>query len=90
LFHPAANPLKIALVLEESGLPYEVVPIGERHLLYLANRIGRLLGSPAALVAPARAKPSISSESRPSPVLDRHLGQRDHRRHSCTIVDASA
>lgn len=34
-FHPTPNPAKIALFLEESGLPYEVVPIdtskGEQH-----------------------------------------------------------
>jgi GSH-dependent disulfide-bond oxidoreductase len=35
-FHPTPNPAKIALFLEESGLPYEVIPIdtsrGEQHL----------------------------------------------------------
>jgi GST-like protein len=35
-FHPAPNPLKVALFLEESGLLYEVVPVdprrGEQHL----------------------------------------------------------
>lgn len=35
-FHPTPNPLKVALFLEESGLPYEVVPVdtrkGEQHL----------------------------------------------------------
>jgi GST-like protein len=34
-YHPSPNPLKIALYLEETGLPYEVVPIdtrkGEQH-----------------------------------------------------------
>jgi GSH-dependent disulfide-bond oxidoreductase len=34
-FHPSPNPMKIALFLEESGLPYELVPIdtfkGEQH-----------------------------------------------------------
>jgi GST-like protein len=34
-FHPSPNPLKVALFLEEAGLPYEVVPIdtrkGEQH-----------------------------------------------------------
>jgi GST-like protein len=34
-FHPSPNPLKVALFLEESGLPYELVPIdtrkGEQH-----------------------------------------------------------
>jgi len=34
-FHPTPNPAKIALFLEEAGLPYEVVPIdtskGEQH-----------------------------------------------------------
>lgn len=35
-FHPAPNPAKIALFLEETGLPYEVIPVdtgrGEQHL----------------------------------------------------------
>ncbi len=35
-FHPTPNPLKVALMLEETGLPYEVVPVdtgkGEQHL----------------------------------------------------------
>ena len=35
-FHPAPNPLKVALFLEESGIEYEVVPVdtrkGEQHL----------------------------------------------------------
>lgn len=35
-FHPTPNPAKISLFLEESGLPYEVVPVdtskGEQHL----------------------------------------------------------
>lgn len=34
-FHPSVNPLKVALFLEESGLPYKVVPVdtskGEQH-----------------------------------------------------------
>jgi GST-like protein len=34
-FHPAPNPFKVALLLEETGLPYEVVPVdtrkGEQH-----------------------------------------------------------
>ena len=34
-FHPTPNPLKVALFLEETGLPYEVVPVdtrkGEQH-----------------------------------------------------------
>lgn len=34
-FHPTPNPLKVALLLEELGLPYEVVPVdtrkGEQH-----------------------------------------------------------
>lgn len=34
-FHPSPNPLKVALALEEMGLPYEVVPVdtfrGEQH-----------------------------------------------------------
>jgi GST-like protein len=35
-YHPSPNPLKVALFLEEAGLPYEVVPVdtrkGEQHL----------------------------------------------------------
>jgi GSH-dependent disulfide-bond oxidoreductase len=35
-FHPTPNPLKVALFLEESGVPYEIVPVdtrkGEQHL----------------------------------------------------------
>jgi GST-like protein len=35
-FHPTPNPFKVALFLEESGLPYELVPVdtsrGEQHL----------------------------------------------------------
>jgi GST-like protein len=34
-YHPTPNPAKIALFLEETGLPYEVVPVdtskGEQH-----------------------------------------------------------
>jgi GST-like protein len=34
-FHPSPNPLKVALFLEEAGIPYEVVPVdmrkGEQH-----------------------------------------------------------
>lgn len=34
-FHPSPNPMKVALFLEESGLPYEVMPVdtrkGEQH-----------------------------------------------------------
>lgn len=29
-FHPSPNPMKIALFLEESGIPYEVVPVDTR------------------------------------------------------------
>jgi GST-like protein len=85
-FHPAPNPAKVSLFLEEVGLPYEVVPVdtakGEQHtpafrainpngkvpaivdtdgpggatvrvfdssaiLLYLGDKTGRLMGSPA-------------------------------------------
>lgn len=85
-FHPTPNPAKVALFLEESGLPYTVVPVdtckGEQHdpafrainpngkvpaivdpdgpdgkparvfdstaiLLYLAEKTGRFLGTPA-------------------------------------------
>jgi GSH-dependent disulfide-bond oxidoreductase len=35
-FHPTPNPVKIALFLEEDGLPYETIPVdtgkGEQHL----------------------------------------------------------
>src|SRR5258708_36330273 len=35
-FHPTPNPAKIALFLEETGLPYEVLPVdtskGEQHM----------------------------------------------------------
>ena len=34
-YHPSPNPLKVALLLEEAGLPYEMVPVdtrkGEQH-----------------------------------------------------------
>ena len=34
-YHPSPNPAKVALFLEESGLPYEMVPVdtrkGEQH-----------------------------------------------------------
>ena len=34
-YHPSPNPLKVALLLEEAGLPYELVPVdtrkGEQH-----------------------------------------------------------
>ena len=85
-FHPTPNPAKVSLFLEETGLPYEVVPVdtrkGEQHaesfrkinpngkvpaivdpegpggtearvfdstaiLLYLADKTGRFLGTPA-------------------------------------------
>jgi GST-like protein len=85
-FHPTPNPAKIALFLEETGLPYEVFPVdtsrGEQHLpafrainpngkvpaivdtdgpngqearvfdstailLYLGEKTGQLIGSPA-------------------------------------------
>jgi GST-like protein len=85
-FHPTPNPAKVALLLEELGLPYEVVPVdtrkGEQHaaafrainpngkvpaivdtdgpggkearvfdsnaiLLYLGDKTGRFIGSPA-------------------------------------------
>lgn len=29
-FHPSPNPMKVALFLEESGMPYEVVPVDTR------------------------------------------------------------
>ncbi len=29
-YHPSPNPLKVALILEETGLPYEVVPVDTR------------------------------------------------------------
>ncbi len=85
-FHPSPNPAKVALFLEESGLPYEMVPVdtrrGEQHaasfrvinpngktpaivdtdgpggksvrvfdsnaiLLYLGDKIGHFVGTPA-------------------------------------------
>ena len=85
-FHPTPNPFKITLFLEETGLPYEVVPVdtskGEQHapafrainpngkvpaivdtegpggaqvrvfdssaiLLYLGDKTGRFIGTPA-------------------------------------------
>jgi GST-like protein len=85
-FHPTPNPAKIALLLEETGLPYEVIPVdtssGQQHLrafrainpngkvpaivdtdgpggkearvfdstailLYLAEKTGMFLGTPA-------------------------------------------
>src|ERR1700744_4744979 len=84
-YHPTPNPAKVALFLEEAGLPYEVLPVdtskGEQHLpafrkinpngkvpaivdtegpggkearvfdssailLYLADKVGKFLGSP--------------------------------------------
>ena len=29
-YHPSPNPAKVALFLEESGLPYEIVPVDTR------------------------------------------------------------
>ena len=85
-FHPTPNPAKVALFLEETGLPYEVLPVdtsrGEQHspafrsinpngkvpaivdtegpggsearvfdssaiLLYLGDKLGRFMGTPA-------------------------------------------
>jgi GSH-dependent disulfide-bond oxidoreductase len=85
-FHPSPNPMKVALLLEEAGLEYEVIPVdtrkGEQHtpqfrainpngklpaiidtegphggsvavfdsnaiLLYLGDKIGRFVGTPA-------------------------------------------
>jgi GSH-dependent disulfide-bond oxidoreductase len=85
-FHPTPNPAKIALFLEETGLPYELMPVdtakGEQHLpgfrainpngkvpaivdtegpggkevrvfdssailLYLGDKVGRFVGTPA-------------------------------------------
>jgi hypothetical protein len=31
-FHPTPNPAKIALFLEEAGLPYEAIPVATRRL----------------------------------------------------------
>jgi GST-like protein len=54
-FHPTPNPAKVALFLEEAGLPYEVVPVdtskGEQHMpafrgLYLGDKTGQFVGSP--------------------------------------------
>jgi GST-like protein len=47
-FHPTPNPAKIALFLEETGLPYEIVPVdtrkGEQHLpaFHAINPNGKL------------------------------------------------
>ena len=85
-FHPTPNPAKVSLLLEETGLPYEIVPVdtsrGDQHapafrsinpngkvpaivdldgpggsparvfdssaiLLYLGEKVGRFVGSPA-------------------------------------------
>ena len=85
-FHPTPNPAKVALFLEETGLPYELIPVdtanGEQHLpafrainpngkvpaivdtegpggketrvfdssailLYLGDKVGRFVGTPA-------------------------------------------
>ncbi len=85
-FHPTPNPAKVALFLEEAGLPYETIPVdtskGEQHLpafrainpngkvpaivdtdgpggkearvfdstailIYLADKTGKFLGTPA-------------------------------------------
>jgi glutathione S-transferase len=85
-YHPTPNPAKVALFLEETGLPYEIVPVdtakGQQHtaefrainpngkvpaivdtdgpggaetrvfdstaiLLYLGEKTGKLMGSPA-------------------------------------------
>src|SRR5277367_2981338 len=85
-YHPSPNPAKVALFLEEAGLPYELVPLdtrkGEQHapefrainpngkvpaiidsegpggvparvfdssaiLLYLGDKTGRFVGTPA-------------------------------------------
>src|ERR1700752_2703156 len=84
-FHHTPNPMKVALLLEETGIPYQIIPVdtlkGEQHtpefrtinpngktpaivnteglgqgpvtvfdsnaiLVYLAEKSGRLLGSP--------------------------------------------
>lgn len=29
-YHPSPNPAKVALYLEETGLPYEIVPVDTR------------------------------------------------------------
>src|SRR5579859_4485125 len=47
-FHPTPNPAKVALFLEETGLPYEIVPVdtrkGEQHLptFHAINPNGKL------------------------------------------------
>ena len=35
-FHPTPNPAKVALFLEETGLPYEVVPVDTAYCLEAA------------------------------------------------------
>jgi hypothetical protein len=51
-FHPTPNPAKIALLLEETGLPYEVIPVdtskGEQHTsAYRAINPNRTSGDPS-------------------------------------------
>jgi len=125
-FHPTPNPAKIALFLEESGLPYEVIPVdtskGEQHsppfrlvnpngkvpaivdtdgpgerevrvfdstaiLIYLAEKTGKLLGTPedrpellswllfiALASARSPGRPCISSSPHPKASITRSTG----------------
>jgi len=57
-YHPTPNPAKIALFLEETGLPYEIVPVdtakGQQHSaeFRMINPNGKV---PAIVDRPARA-----------------------------------
>jgi hypothetical protein len=62
-YHPTLNPAKIALFLEETGLPYEVVPVdtskGEQHKLeFRAIRCRRSASDSRKLGGVASAKRS--------------------------------
>jgi GSH-dependent disulfide-bond oxidoreductase len=46
-FHPTPNPAKVALMLEETGLAYQLVFDSSAILLYLGEKTGRLIGSPS-------------------------------------------
>ena len=51
-FQPTPNPAKVALLIEETGLPYEVIPVdtskGEQHTsAYRATNPSRTSGDPS-------------------------------------------
>jgi GST-like protein len=85
-FHPTPNPAKVALFLEESGLPYTVVPVdtrkGEQHdpAFRAINPNGKVLRSsiPTGRTKPARVFDStaillyLAEKDRP---LSRHPGR---------------